>query len=89
MDSGAREELKSIQRELNSIIDELEAISHGVRNDFVGIGSDKCADAIDKVVDQYYYVRRKLNNLDTQTLTESFAKKLGTLGMLRSGGGGR
>lgn len=81
MDSGARSELNSIIRELNSIISELESISGGVRNDFTGIGNDKCADCINKVLNQYYYVRRKLNNIDTSTVTESYAQAHG-------GGGG-
>ena len=74
MDASARNELDSIKRELNLIIRELESISSGVRNDFIGIGNDKCADCINKVLDQYYYVRKKLNNLDTSTVTESYAQ---------------
>lgn len=77
MDAGARNELASIKGELNSIISELESISSGVRGDFVGIGNDKCADCIDQVLNQYYYVRRKLNNLDTYTVTESYAQSHG------------
>lgn len=82
MNASAKSELNSIKRELNSIISELESISSGIRNDFVGIGNDKCADSIDKVLNQYYYVRRKLNNLDTSTVTDSYARSHG-------GGGGR
>lgn len=81
MDASARNELASIKRELNSIISELEDISRGVRNDFTGIGSDKCADCINSVINQYYYVRRKLNNIDMTTVTESYAQAHG-------GGGG-
>lgn len=81
MDASARNELASIKRELNSIISELESISSGVRSDFTGIGNDKCADCINKVLNQYYYVRQKLNNLDTSTVTESYAQSHG-------GGGG-
>lgn len=77
MDASARNELASIKRELNSIISELESISRGVRSDFTGIGNEKCADCIDRVLNQYYYVRRKLNNLDTKTVTESYAKSHG------------
>jgi hypothetical protein len=77
MNASARNELASIKRELNSIISELESISKGVRNDFTGIGNNKCADCIDRVLDQYYYVRRKLNNLDTTTVTESYAQSHG------------
>lgn len=82
MDSGARNELNAIIRELNSIINELEDISRGVRYDFKNIGNDKCADCIDKVLSNYYTVRRKLNNMDTSTVTESFAQAHG-------GGGGK
>lgn len=82
MDAKAKNELQSIKRELDSIIRELEDISDGVRRDFVGIGNDKCADCINRVLSQYYQVRRKLNNLDTSTVTDSFANAQG------SGGGG-
>lgn len=82
MDASARNELASIKRELNSIISELESISNGVRNDFIGIGNEKCSDCINKVLNQYYYVRRKLNNLDTSTVTDSYAQAHG------GGGGG-
>lgn len=82
MDSYAKSELASIKSELRSIISELESISSGVRNDFTGIGNDKCADCINKVISQYYYVKSKLDNLDTTTVTESYAKA-------HSSGGGR
>ena len=74
MDSGARNELNAIIRELNSIIHEMEDISRGVRYDFKNIGSEKCADCIDKVLSNYYVVRKKLNNVDTSKVTDSFAK---------------
>lgn len=77
MDSGARSELNSIIRELNSIITEMEDISRGVRYDFKNIGSEKCADCIDKVLSNYYTVRRKLNNMDNSTVTESYAQAHG------------
>ena len=81
MDSGVRSELNSIIRELNAIITELEDISYGVRHNFKNIGNEKCADCIDKVLSNYYTVRKKLNNMDTSTVTESYAKS--------HGGGGR
>ena len=77
MDSSTRSELNSIIRELNSIITELEDISRGVRYDFKNIGSEKCANCIDNVLSNYYTVRRKLNNLDTTTVTESYAQAHG------------
>ena len=80
MDKSAQNELASIKRELNAIIRELESISSGVRRDFAGIGNDKCANCIDNVLKQYYYVQKKLNNLDTSKVTESYAQ-------LHGGGG--
>lgn len=77
MDANARNELNAIKRELNSIIAELESISGGIRNDFIGIGNDKCADCIDRVLNNYYTVRKKLNNMDTSTVTESYAQAHG------------
>ena len=77
MDASARNELASIKRELNSVISELEEISARVRNDFVGIGNERCADCINRVLNQYYVVRRKLNNLDTSTVTDSYAQSHG------------
>lgn len=68
------DELTSIRNELGSIISELENISAGIRREFTGIGNDRCAASIDKVVSQYYSAYRKLNNIDTNTVTESFAK---------------
>lgn len=72
MDANAKAELDSIKRELSAIIRELESISHGVRYDFKGIGNESCASCIDKVVNSYYSVRRKLDNMDTSTVTDEF-----------------
>lgn len=81
MDASARTELNSIIAELNSIIRELEDISYGVRYNFKNVGNDKCADCIDRVLTKYRTARNKLNNLDTTTVTESYARS--------HGGGGR
>lgn len=83
MDAGAARELESIKSELNSIIGELESISSGVRKDFTGIGNEQCANCIDNVLNSYYSVRRKLNNLDTVTVTAAYAEAHG----LTDGGG--
>ena len=78
MDASARSELNAIKRELNQIITELESISNGVRYHFQGIGNEKCANCLDNVLNRYYTVRRKLNNLDTSTVTEGFAGTSGS-----------
>ncbi len=73
MDEYAREELSSIKYSLNWVISELEDVSRGIRGDFKGIGNEICSDTIDNVLQQYYYVRKKLNNLDTSRVTDSYA----------------
>jgi len=80
MDASARYELESIKSELNSIISELEEISYGVRNDFKGIGSEQCANCIDRVLQKYYKARTKLNNIDTSSVAAGYGG---------GGGGGR
>ena len=77
MNASARAELASIKRELDSIIRELDDISGGIRRDFVGIGNDQCSNCIDRVTNQYRWVKRKLDNMDTSTVTESYAKAHG------------
>lgn len=73
MDANSIRELYEIKEELKSIIKELEDIESGVRNDFKNIGNDICADRIRGVADQYGTVLKKLENIDTQTVTEEFA----------------
>lgn len=73
MDSSAKAELASIKSELNSIIRELDDISDGVRNSFVGVGNDLCANCIDRMTAQVTRARNILNNLDTTTVTASYA----------------
>ena len=74
MDASANNELASMKRELNSIISELEDIACGIQRDFTGVGEDRCAGAINRVITQYKSVKRSLDRLDTKTVTSSFAK---------------
>lgn len=77
MDAYTKRELNAIKDELQSIINELDRISDGVRSDFRGIGNDTCANCIDRVISQYRSVRRQLNKIDTSKVNEGY------------GGGGR
>lgn len=65
MNTQAKNELYLIKQELQSIISELENISNGLVRDFYGIGEQQCAAAINKVVNNYFWVKRKLDNIDT------------------------
>lgn len=62
--------LNGCKRELKSIIAELQDIEWGIRRDFVGIGQDKCATCITKVVDHYEYVQKRLNQVNMSRLAE-------------------
>lgn len=62
--------LEYCRNELRSILMELESIENGVRNDFVGIGSELCADCLQKVENKYEYVLQRLNNVDTNRLAD-------------------
>ena len=77
MNAQTQDELYSIKNELSSIIREMESISYGIGKDFIGIGGDKCAGTLNSVIDNYYRVRQKLNNIDTSAVTESFARAHG------------
>lgn len=69
MNAQVRNELCSIKQELQSVISELESISEGVSREFDGIGEQQCSAAINKVVNYYYWVKRRLDNMDTTTNT--------------------
>lgn len=75
MERADMNELNSIKRELQQIINELDSISNGVRNDFANIGNKKCATRIKEVANNYRSVLRKLNSLDTNTVTAEFASR--------------
>lgn len=77
MDANAQRELYDIKQELRSIISEMRSISYGVRNDFSGIGNEKCSDVINRVIDQYTYVQNKLNNINTSIVRDEFTAAQG------------
>ncbi len=53
----------NIASKLNSIIKELESIESGIRNDFQGIGNEKCADIISNVISNYRCAVNQLNSI--------------------------
>lgn len=62
--------LSSCKRELASIIRELQSIEDGIRYDFIGIGQEKCADCVGRVVEKYQSVQRRLNQVNMNRLAE-------------------
>lgn len=88
MDQRAMQELDLIKSELKSIIAELESIEAGLRRDFVNIGTEKAADCISKVVNNYNTVKKKLDNINTEAVTDEYAEAHGLTSGSGSGGGG-
>jgi len=86
VDASTQQEIWNIQHELQSIIDELHSISYGLRHEFAGIGSDRCARTVENVAEQYRYVRNRVYNIDESALTEEFIAATG--GDASGGGGG-
>ena len=77
MDAKTKKEVDAIVAELDSIIKELKDISSGVKKDFKNIGNEQCSACIDRAVDNYKYVRKKLDNMDSSKLKEGFKKLVG------------
>lgn len=65
MATSEQYELESIKRELQSIINELDSISNGVKRNFAGIGNDRCASSISSIANDYRYVKKRLDRIDT------------------------
>lgn len=66
MDEKAVQELQEIKTELKKIITEMNSIALGVKKDFTGIGSEKCAKTLSLVSAQYEVARQILKNIDTK-----------------------
>lgn len=77
MDASAIYELNMIRSELQSIINELDSIAYEIKYQFKGIGNEMCANGISEVADKYRTVRRKLGNMDMNTVTDAFANTHG------------
>lgn len=75
MDANDQYELYLIKKELQSIIDELSQISTGVRQNFSGIGNDKCANVISSAASHYRDVKAQLDRMDLSALSDEFLAK--------------
>ena len=73
MDAKARDELAQIKQELKKIITELTTIRNGVKNNLKGIGNDRCAESIQKVIQKCQTANSKLNAMDLNKVTDEFA----------------
>ena len=85
MNVDAKRELDSIKTALSAEIRELEDISSGLRREFQGIGTERCADVIDGVISKYRTVLRKLNNIDVNDVHPDYIQDTAIPG---SAGGG-
>ncbi len=82
MDANSEYELYLIKKELQSIIWELDDIANDIRRDFSNIGENQAASCVSRVADKYRVAKRKLDNIDTNKVTDEYAAAHG------GGGGG-
>lgn len=55
---------QNIEKELRSIIRELQSISDGIRRDFSGIGQERCAQCLDAVIEDCNKMKQALGQPD-------------------------
>lgn len=67
--------LTSCKTELRSIISELKLIEYDVRNNFSGIGQDKCADCINRVISKYEYLLWQLETVDLNAIAQAIQQE--------------
>lgn len=72
MDTSAMYELENIKWQLDQVIKELDDIAWNVNYNFTNIGNYLCAQCIWNVAEQYRYVRRKLDNIDTSRVAQGY-----------------
>lgn len=53
-------DLKTLQKELHEIIGKLETVAESVRENFVGIGSEYCAESLNDVAKEYRKLEKRL-----------------------------
>ena len=73
MDANSQYELYLIKQELQSIINELDDIANGLKNNFANIGNEQAAACVSRVADKYRVAKRKLDNIDTNKVTDEYA----------------
>lgn len=56
--------LSSVKNDLDEILRDLREVATGIRDDFKGIGSERCASCIELVIEKYQKVRNMLNDVD-------------------------
>ena len=67
-------EVKAMINDLNSIIAELSEIANGLRSEFEGIGTERCATSVESVISNCRTVRSKLQNMNLYKVTDSWAE---------------
>lgn len=63
VDTGSEKIKRDIVLELISIIKELEDIADGLKRDFKSIGNIHCANAVNKVADNYRVVLKQMRSI--------------------------
>lgn len=88
MSSNAQGELNSIKSELQSIINELDDISNGIRIEFSNIGNDTVAQCVSRVADTYRDVKKMLDRVNVKNIRQKPKETKNKGGGGSAGGGG-
>lgn len=72
LDEEQLKELSNINKEIASISNDLERISSNVRNDFSGIGNERCADCLSYTSRRILEVYKLIANTDQDNLSDEY-----------------
>lgn len=75
MDAKTGRELSGIKSELSSVIKEMESIIAVINKECQGIGSEKCVNSLNSVLEKYRSAKKKLDRLNTEKVRDGFSGK--------------
>lgn len=72
MDANTEKELYEIMRRLGTAAAILNDVAYNVQRYSKGVGGERCAYSITSIANQTTNIKRRLENMDTETVTEGF-----------------
>ncbi len=72
MDANTENELYEIKRRLGTAAAILNDVAYNVQRYSKGVGGERCAYSITSIANQTTNIKRRLENMDTETVTEGF-----------------
>ena len=72
MEANTENELYEIMRRLGTAAAILNDVAYNVQRYSKGVGGERCAYSITSIANQITNIKRRLENMDTETVTEGF-----------------